>query len=386
MRVLFSSMRLTGHIRPLLPYARALLSGGHEVLVSTPENGAAIVRDAGLAHAVSGFPDEAELRPIWDTLAKMPREEALETILAKLFAGRYPQAALPMLSETIRSWKPNLLVRESMEFGAVIAAAEAGIPVVRVATTNAEFEAWVMRRAVGPVDLLRQEAGLHPDHGAALRAAPAFTSFPPSLDGDIETTAAQAPFRVRTETESVDPASTAPAWAHDDGHPLLFITFGTLAAVSPKSPTLYRAALDAVAALPLRVLLSTGVEMDHADLGAIPENVTVVPWVPQSEIYPRAAALLCHGGAGTVLAALTHGLPMVVTPLGADQPVTAHLVEATGAGISLPDPDALSLRAGLERALHDANMRTASGRIAREIAAMPSMAVAVQELERFAAK
>ena len=74
---------------------------------------------------------------------------------------------------------------------------------------------------------------------------------------------------------------------------------------------------------------------------------------------------------------------MVVTPLGADQPVTARLVEATGAGIALADPDASSLRAGLERALRDADMREAAGGIAREIAAMPSMGAAVQELERF---
>jgi UDP:flavonoid glycosyltransferase YjiC (YdhE family) len=379
-------MRLTGHIRPLLPYAHALQSGGHEVLVSTPASGGAVVRDAGLAHAVAGFPDEEDLREIWDSLPKMSREEALETILAELFAGRYPQAALPALRETIGSWKPDLIVRESMEFGAVIAAAQAAVPVVRVNTTNAEFEAWVLRRAVGPVDRLRQESGLPPDQGAALRAAPALTSFPPSLDGDPRSAAPKAPFRVRMEPERLDPDSAVPPWAHDDGRPLLFITLGTLAAASPKSPALYRAALDAVAAMPVRVLLSTGVEMDDGALGAIPENVTVVSWVAQAEIYPRAAALLCHGGAGTVLAALTHGLPMVVTPLGADQPVTARLVEATGAGIALADPDASSLRAGLERALRDADMREAAGGIAREIAAMPSMGAAVQELERLAAR
>ena len=88
----------------------------------------------------------------------------------------------------------------------------------------------------------------------------------------------------------LDSHSTIPAWVQHDERPLLFITLGTLAAVSPKSQNLYRAALDAVAGLSTRVLLSTGVEMDHASLGAIPKNVAVVSWVPQSGIFPRAAA------------------------------------------------------------------------------------------------
>ena len=54
MRVLFSSMRMTGHIRPLLPYARALLNRGHDVLVAAPQEAGAIIGDAGLEHAVFG--------------------------------------------------------------------------------------------------------------------------------------------------------------------------------------------------------------------------------------------------------------------------------------------------------------------------------------------
>ena len=77
---------------------------------------------------------------------------------------------------------------------------------------------------------------------------------------------------------------------------------------------------------------------------------------------------------------------MVVTPLGADQPDNARLVEATGAGIALLDPDAPSLRKALERALHDAEMRAASVRIAREIAAMPCMTDAIKQLERLQLK
>ena len=111
--------------------------------------------------------------------------------------------------------------------------------------------------------------------------------------------------------------------------------------------------------------------MDMAGLGDIPENVTVTAWVSQRDVFPRAAVLVCHGGAGTVLAGLAHGIPMVVTPISADQPANARLVEEAGAGTALMQPDATSLRAAIERALVDPDMRAAAARIAHEMSAMP---------------
>lgn len=375
-------MRLTGHVRPLLPYAHALLSRGHEVVFAAPQSADTLLRDAGLAHAVFAHPGDERLGAIWALLPGMPAEEVLDTVIGRIFAEINGRAALPALRETVRTWKPDLILRESCEFAAAVAAAEAGIPVVRVATTNGHSEARVMRRATASVDLLRQETGLEPDQGAALRGAPVFTSFPSALDGDMTPPDVPAPFRVRVEKDMVDPGGRAPDWARDDGRPLMFITFGTLASEMEKSHFLFRAAIEAVPALPVRAVLSTGANMDRAVLGTGPDNVTVVSWVPQIEIFRRASALVCHGGGGTVLAGLTNGLPMVLTPFGSDMPDTARLVDATGAGIALFEPDAASLRAAMERALHDPVMLAAADRIADEISAMPSMDAAVDAFER----
>ena len=56
-----------------------------------------------------------------------------------------------------------------------------------------------------------------------------------------------------------------------------------------------------------------------------------------------------------------------------------------GAGIALPKPDATLLRAAIERALADAGIRAAAGRVAHEIAAMSSMDDAVSKIERLSA-
>ncbi|BCG89171.1 glycosyl transferase [Mesorhizobium sp. 113-3-9] len=385
MRVLFSSMRMTGHIRPLLPYAHTLMKHGHQVLFASPESAGPILRDTGLAHVPFGHPGDEKLGKVWAATSNMTAEEMGRTMVRDVFADLNARAALPGLRETFRTWNPDVIVRESLEFAAAIVAAENGIPVASVATINGLSEAVAMASAVAPVDVLRQEAGLEPDVGAALRATPTFTSFPASLDGDVETVGSLAPFRVRTERESLDPESAVPTWALDDGRPLVFITFGTLAAGSSKNHELFRTALKSVADLPVRALFSTGAEMDRSLLGAVPENVTVEAWVPQREIFPRAAALVCHGGAGTVLAGLANGLPIVLTPLNADQPENARRVEAAGAGIALPNPDTTSLRAAIERALADPRIRAAAGRIAHEIGTMWSIHDAVGKIERLSA-
>lgn len=71
MRVLLSSMRMTGHIRPLLPYGEALRRHGHEVVFAAPLDAAAQLREAGLPHAVFGHPGDAKLGEVWASAADL---------------------------------------------------------------------------------------------------------------------------------------------------------------------------------------------------------------------------------------------------------------------------------------------------------------------------
>lgn len=47
-------------------------------------------------------------------------------------------------------------------------------------------------------------------------------------------------------------------------------------------------------------------------------------------MLPRCGAVVCHGGSGSVLGALAHGLPLVMVPMGADQPLNAARCAALG--------------------------------------------------------
>jgi UDP:flavonoid glycosyltransferase YjiC (YdhE family) len=112
----------------------------------------------------------------------------------------------------------------------------------------------------------------------------------------------------------------------------------------------------------------------------MPENVHVEAFVPQRDVLPRAAAVVCHGGSGTVLGTLAAGVPMVVVPLGADQPHNAQRIAEVGAGLAAPSADATTLRTAVERVLTEGAFRSHAVRLADEIAALPTVERAVAAL------
>lgn len=69
--------------------------------------------------------------------------------------------------------------------------------------------------------------------------------------------------------------------------------------------------------------------------GELPQNIRHFDYVPFSAILPRVAALVHHGGIGTVAQAIAAGIPQVIRPMAHDQPDNAARVERLGIGVSL---------------------------------------------------
>lgn len=92
-----------------------------------------------------------------------------------------------------------------------------------------------------------------------------------------------------------------------------------------------RAAIDALGTLSVRGLVTTGLAVDPGAFDP-PHNVEVVSHRPHSEVLPAASLVVTHAGHGTVMAALTHGVPLVCVPMGRDQHDNAARVVAVGAG------------------------------------------------------
>jgi vancomycin aglycone glucosyltransferase len=113
------------------------------------------------------------------------------------------------------------------------------------------------------------------------------------------------------------------------GEPPIYLGFGSMPAPEGVSRTL----VDAVRAVGRRTILSRG----WADLGLIDEapDCIAVGDVSHQALFPRVAAAVHHGGAGTVASAARAGVPQVVVPMFSDQFYWASRVRALGIGSSV---------------------------------------------------
>jgi UDP:flavonoid glycosyltransferase YjiC (YdhE family) len=352
MRLLFATTGHAGHVLPLVPLARACLRAGHEVRVAGPRSRGAVVRDAGLPFWPFADPPEHEVWSVFAPTATMPPEQANAVVIGEVFGRLAADAALPGISAMVEAWRPDAIVRESYEFASAVAAERAGIPHVRVSTGLASTEDWLLDHAA-TADL----------PVSAIRASPLLSFTPPALDDG----------RVTRRFRTGGTASGPNRW----GGPLLYVTFGSVAAGTPLYPGIYRAALDALAVLPVRVLMTIGSRGDVADLGPLPANAIVERWVPQAEVTAHAAAVVCHGGYGTTIGALAAGVPLVVAPLFADQGRNAARVAEVGAGLALPMAASMEaasvagLGALVRRVLEDPAYRRAAAGVAASARALP---------------
>lgn len=129
--------------------------------------------------------------------------------------------------------------------------------------------------------------------------------------------------------------------------PLVYVTFGSVAASLGLFPTFYAAALNQLDGFPARVLLTLGEAGDPEALGPLPPNVHVERWWPQQDVLPHASVVVGHSGFGTTQAALVAAVPQVVIPLFSfDQFANAERVAAVGVGVALIDEGAGQRRAG----------------------------------------
>jgi UDP:flavonoid glycosyltransferase YjiC (YdhE family) len=107
----------------------------------------------------------------------------------------------------------------------------------------------------------------------------------------------------------------SPAWLGElpEDQPVVHVTEGT---VHTQAPMVLRAAAQGLGGRPLQVIMTTGTSRnpEDLDLGPLAPNIRLTQWVAHSELLPRTDVLVTTGGAGTVMAALHAGVPMVVVP------------------------------------------------------------------------
>jgi UDP:flavonoid glycosyltransferase YjiC (YdhE family) len=180
----------------------------------------------------------------------------------------------------------------------------------------------------------------------------------------------------------VGPELADPAWAGDapeigSGDRLVLVALSTT--FMDQAPLLEKI-IRALAPLPVRAIVTTGPALDPKSF-APPRNVTVCASAPHSAILPRAALVVTHGGHGTVIRALAHGVPILCLPSGRDQSDNAVRIEVIGAGIAISKHSRIgAIQRAIARAIADPELRENAARASQKIRERKGD-LAIEELE-----
>jgi UDP:flavonoid glycosyltransferase YjiC (YdhE family) len=382
-RILFTFAGGRGHLDPLLPIARAAAAAGHVVAFA----GRPWMLPQVEAEGFPAFPTGSDRGLMPKRLPLLPLDaEREERDFRDGFARRIARERATDILMLCDAWQPDLLVCEETDFGPLVVAEQLGLPyaTVLVLAAGSFARPALIAEALNEV---RAEHGLSPDPDLAMLSRYLVLSpFPPSFrDPAFPLPATAHSFRLFTRDPADDDVA-ARLGTRLHGAPTVYFTLGTV--FNHESGDLFSWVLAGLRDLPIHVVATVGREIDPAEFGPQPAHIQIERYIPQALILPQSDLVVSHGGSGSVLGALAHGLPMVLLPMGADQPLNAARCADLGLAWVLDAVEATpeAVREAVSMVLADSSYRRAAERMRHEIAAMPGPAHAVRLLERLAAE
>jgi MGT family glycosyltransferase len=425
-RFLFTVWPFPGHVNPAIAVAHALRARGHEAFFYTGGSARAVVENEGFPCFPFVKLDEERIdallhrsyshfASVWQPLLRARqikaslREWLLDTVphqLADLEAARAECRPDVLVCETAL-WGPILVLGETSRLPVAVLSTVAacllpgpdvppwgrGLPRPRNWHMRLRYElekqlvSWLSADFRAAANAIRRDHGLPP-----LRIS--VTEFAGQMPLYLVPSSPEFDYQRRDLPPSVhyvgpclwDKArdEPPPPWLAQlpSDLPVIHVTEAT---IHVHEPILLRAAARAFAHRPVQVVMTTGKHRDPVELGLeeLPPNIRVERFVPHSDLLPKTSVMVTMGGAGTLLAALKAGVPVVVVPTEWDKPENAQRVVEAGAGLRLEPkrctPD--RLRAAVERVLSQPSFRENARRLAAAFARYPGPPRAAELLE-----
>jgi MGT family glycosyltransferase len=372
-RVLFTAWPFPGHLFPQIAVANALRRRGCECAFYTGAEAARIVRGEGFTCFPFQRVDEEAIdrlmrgRPAnpW-RVSQLPRVAAL---LKRWLLDTTPQQ-VEDLEPIIAQWRPSVIASDPTMWAPMLVLGEkhqlpvavsSFVPACMLPGPDAppfgpglpRSPGWrgragvlalralnrlTTRASMNSANAIRQPHGLPPltksvtEHTGDMAlylvpASPEFDYDRRDLPPNVHYVGPLVWNRPRTEAatpwvERINPAI-----------PCVHVTEGT---VHVQEPFLLKAAIEGLAASPVQVVATTGGRpVEELRLAALPANVRIERWISHDDLLPHTQVVVTTGGAGSVLAALAAGVPLVITPTEWDKPEIAQRVAEAGAGIRL---------------------------------------------------
>ncbi|WP_089157693.1 nucleotide disphospho-sugar-binding domain-containing protein [Micromonospora sp. NBS 11-29] len=393
MRFLFATFAWPSHYYPMVPLAWALRAAGHEVRVASPPSlvdtivttglpAVAVGKDVDIAdRARNGRLGEVDADERWPA-DRNDWSDAQRALVRRMALTMY-EVADAMVDDLVtyaRSWRPDLVVHESVTFAGAVAAEVLGVPSAAHGTGMPIIPGMLVPRDNPPplpefVDLFR-------GYGVAPRPVPSvwIDPCPPSIrkSGTIS-----AP-RLSVRYVPYNGPGAVPEWlVEPPERPRVCVTWGTSAVhLGTGAVTdLLSRTIEAVTGLGVDVVLTLSAAT-RAALGALPDGVRVADSLPLHVLLPTCRAVVHQGGVGTALTAAVHGVPQLSVTRLPDQTAVGDAFAAGGAARHLVQSETTveRIRDHVVALLDDGECRVAAERLRSEITSQPAPADLVPEL------
>jgi len=282
--------------------------------------------------------------------------------MATVFGYASSPAVGAELGEIVTAERPDLVVIDALMAGALNVAPQFGRPAVAMVHSFLYRLLGQWRAAYAMMSQSREKAGFQPIPSLDElwgRCDLVHVNTLLALDGepvvDWPNVVHGAPV-----LKNRRPIPTTLPWPDHDPAPVVLLSFST--GFEQRDLAKLQRALDALAPLPVHVVATTAGIVDPAELSP-PANAWVTGFADHDQLLARTAVVVGHGGHGTTMRALRHGVPIVGVPGQAiDQIPNTRLVQEWGAGVALPpDADETGIRDAVAAVLAD-DRYTASAR------------------------
>ena len=401
-RFLLTTMPFTGHVGPMTAVARELVARGHDVRFYTGSRFRARIEASGARlvpwRQAPDF-DENDLPATFPRLVGKKGFRQMMVNVADCFIGTAAAQAADLADEWKREpW--DALAADEVSVGAVLFSEKHGMPWTTVGVlplnlvgpggppsgigltpgTNpvtrgrdAALRALVpliSRTLAKPIVAAERDAGLEPSGRTMDQIVFSPTLLAASGTPLLDYGRTDRPAHLHFVGELAAPAAASgalPDWWRDlDGRRVVLVTQGTQN-IDPDD--LIRPALDALAGRDVIVVATTGIPGQDTLPFPVPQNARVAGFVSFDDLLPRVGLAITNGGWGGTLAALGHGIPLVIAGGDLDKPEVAARVAWSGAGVNLRTgtPKAAAVGAAVDRVLGDGSFRDAAARVSAQL-------------------
>lgn len=386
-----------GHVSPLLSLARKLQDRGHDLTFFQLPDLEERIRGAGINYVAVG-PNDMPVGSLARELEELSRLQGLAAF-QRVITGlvRECQLVLREAPELIRKHGIEfLLVDECCDAAATVALTR-GIPFVSLALALtrfdepgipfwgcplpysedpaivAQYQPW--REAIHdaaaplrePIDQERARFGLAAIYHVAETHSTLATISQQRASFDFPRRELPPTFHYTGPflDRAARPRVSFP-WQRLDGRPLVYASLGTL---QNRLPGVFQTIAEACSGMGVQLVMGLGGGLEPEELGQLPGDPLVVPYVPQPEMLDRATVMITHCGMNSALECLAHGVPAIGIPITHDQPNIAQRLVWTGTGTFVPlnELNADRLREAVKNVLYDGGYRDAAHRFQKEI-------------------